>query len=69
MLLIDEGGGNVPNAELKSRIRKEGLYMWQVASMIPISDSNFSKWMRIKMDREKMEKINSAIEEAKKMYL
>ena len=35
MLLINEGGGNVPNTELKSRIRKEGLYMWQVASMIP----------------------------------
>jgi len=57
------------NEEVRTAIRKSGLYNWQVASMIPLSDGNFSKWLRIEMNQNKKERVFAAIEKAKKNYL
>lgn len=57
------------NKEVRLAIRKSGLYNWQVASCIPLTDGNFSKWLRLEMDDERKEIVFEAIEEAKKIYL
>lgn len=57
------------NKEIRVAIRQSGLYNWQVASMIPLSDGNFSKWLRLEMDEDKKAQVFAAIEKAKATYL
>lgn len=63
------GGETMRNKEIRMAIRKSGLYNWQVASCIPLTDGNFSKWLRFEMDEEKKKKVYVAIEKAKKDFL
>ena len=60
---------NMQNKEIRTAIRKSGLYNWQVASMIPLSDGNFSKWLRLEMDEDKKAQVFAAIKKAKATYL
>lgn len=57
------------NKDIRIAIRKSGLYNWQVASCIPLTDSNFSKWLRLEMSKEDKTRVYAAIEKAKEEYL
>jgi hypothetical protein len=47
---------NECNAELRDKIRKAGLYQWQVAECIGVSEFTFTRWLRseLKPEVEKM---------------
>ena len=47
--------------EVRKLIRKSGLYLYQVAEEIGISDPTITRWLR-RLDAEKTEKILNAIE-------
>lgn len=57
------------NKDIRLTIRKSGLYNWQVAACVPLSESHFSKWLRHELDDTKRKKVLNAIEKAKKEYL
>lgn len=57
------------NKDIRLAIRQSGLYKWQVAAKIPLTDGNFSKWLRLEMDDERKQIVLEAIEKAKKEYL
>lgn len=47
--------------EIRLLIRKSGLYLYQVADEIGISDPTITRWLR-RLDEEKTEKLLKAIE-------
>lgn len=49
------------NTELKKIIRMSGLYQWQIAEEIGISEATFTRWMRSKLSDENKRKILDAI--------
>lgn len=57
------------NKEIRQAIQKTGLYNWQVASCIPLTDGNFSKWLRLEMSEDRKIRVYEAIEKAKVEFL
>ncbi|MGI5850366.1 MAG: hypothetical protein ACOX8Q_09965 [Christensenellales bacterium] len=47
--------------EIRRQVRKSGLYLYQVADEIGISDPTITRWLR-RLDDEKVEKIKAAID-------
>lgn len=56
------------NVDVKTIIRKKGLFQWQVAEAYGISEGNFSRMLRKPLKGEKRELVLSAIEKAKREY-
>lgn len=49
------------NEDIKKVIKESGLKFWQVAYAIGISDTTFSRKLRIELNLEEKKKINDAI--------
>ncbi len=53
------------NAEIAKSIKDAGLYFWQVAEKIGVSDVTFRRWLRSEHDTKNQGKILKALEELK----
>ncbi|MGM9936135.1 MAG: hypothetical protein ACI38A_02215 [Candidatus Ornithomonoglobus sp.] len=53
------------NKELKQKMKDSGLYQWQVAVEIGISEMTLIRWFRTPMSKERIERVNAAIETLK----
>jgi len=51
------------NEDLKAIAKKSGLYLWQVADIYGLSDTNFSKLLRKELPDEKKNRILAIIKE------
>lgn len=54
------------NEKIRSEIKKSGFPKWQIASVVGIADTTFSKWLRKEMGEEKQVAIRTAIEKLAK---
>lgn len=54
------------NVEIRRLIAINLLKHWEVANKLNISDSTFSRWLRIPLNDEKQKRVFEAIEELKK---
>ncbi len=52
---------NKKNEDIKKEIKESGLKFWQVAYAIGISDTTFSRKLRIELKIEEKQKIRAAI--------
>lgn len=50
------------NEVIKTKIKKAGLYQWQVAEEVGISEPQFIRWLRMELPVEKEQMIYKAIE-------
>lgn len=50
------------NEVIKRKIKEAGLYQWQVAAEIEISEPQFIRWLRMELPAEKEKLIYKAIE-------
>lgn len=55
------------NQEVRKQIGLSRLKMWEVAQKIGISDSTFSKWLRIPLNDERRKRVEKAIDELTKV--
>lgn len=53
------------NEQIKTFMRKNDVYMWQVAKKIGIHETSFCKWFREELSQEQIQCILSAVEEIK----
>lgn len=53
------------NAELKQKIKDSGLFQWQVAAALGVTEMTLIRWFRTPMTEEKLERVNAAIEQLK----
>ena len=53
------------NTELKQKIKDSGLYQWQVAAAIGITEMTLIRWLRLPLSNEHYNKIVQAIETLK----
>ncbi len=51
------------NTELKKLAKEKGIYLWQIADKLGISDGNFSRKLRKELSQKEKENIYSIIEE------
>ena len=56
----------VANKEIRKAIEKSGLYKYQIAHEIGVSDAWFSKILRYELPEEKKAEIRKAIKKLKK---
>lgn len=49
------------NQDIREAVRQAGLYLWQVAEVYGINDSNFSRLLRKELDVETKARIYSII--------
>lgn len=59
------GGKEMSNEQVKVLMRKNNIYMWQVAKKIGIHETSFCKWFREELSQEQIQRILSAVEEIK----
>lgn len=53
------------NAEIRKKIREAGIYQYQVAKEVGISEAQFIRWLRYDISNEKAERIIKAIDKLK----
>ena len=53
------------NDEIKLLLKKENIYMWQVAKVLEIHETTFGKWFREPVSKEHQMQILSAVESIK----
>lgn len=51
------------NATIRNEILNNSLKYWQVADMVGISDTTFSKWLRKPLSDERKARVERAINE------
>lgn len=56
----------IANADIRSAVRRNGLYLWQIADKLGINDGNFSRKLRHELPDEEKQKIFAIIEELAK---
>lgn len=56
------------NLEIRNEIKAAGLFLWQVADIMGIQDSNFSRMLRKELCERDRLRVLSAIEKAKEVY-
>lgn len=49
------------NADIRTEIKKSGLYHWQVAEVMKISESTFCRILRKELPPEKKEGVRAAL--------
>jgi len=54
------------NQDIREAVRQAGLYLWQVAEMYGVNDSNFSRLLRRELDADTKAKIYNIIAELSK---
>ena len=57
---------SLANQDIKNEIRGAGLYLWQIADKLGITDSYFSRKLRKEFTNEEKEKIRAIIAELAK---
>ena len=53
------------NLDIRREVKENGLYLWQIADKLNISDNWFSRVLRHELPDEKKEEIRSAIRSLK----
>ena len=53
------------NDEIKQLLKKENIYMWQIAKVLNIHERTFGKWFRELVSKERQTQILSAVESIK----
>ena len=53
------------NDEIKQLLKKENIYMWQIAKVLNIHETTFVKWFREPVSKERQMQILSAVESIK----
>ena len=53
------------NQEIKSLMRKEGVYQWQIAIALGIGEATLTRWLRVKLTEEKESMIMEAIQKVR----
>ncbi|MCJ7833853.1 hypothetical protein MUB23_00405 [Cuneatibacter sp. NSJ-177] len=53
------------NLELKEKIKNAGLFQWQVADTIGVSDVTFCKWLRKPLSPDKEQAVLEALQKLK----
>ena len=56
---------SVTNVDIKEMIKEAGLYQYQVAKEVGISEPQFIRWLRYDLSKEKAERILKAIDKLK----
>ena len=54
--------GEFMNESIRLKIRKAGLYQYQVAMAIGISEQTFIRWLRFDLDEPRKMQIDAAIQ-------
>lgn len=54
---------NQANTDIKTLLKRNGLFYWQVAEQIGVAESTLLRWMRIELDAERKDQIASAVAE------
>ena len=54
---------NQANADIKSLLRSNSLFYWQVAEQMSVAESTLLRWMRTELDAERKALIESAVAE------
>ena len=50
------------NIDIRARAKEKGVYLWQIADVLQIHDTNFSKMMRHELTDKEKEKIMNIID-------
>ena len=53
------------NSDIRALIRKEGLYVYQVAEQLQVASTTLCQWLQRDLDPEKRSRIVQAIESLK----
>lgn len=53
------------NEQIKTLMRENKIYMWQVAKVLEVHETVFCKWFREPLSQEQVQRILSAVEEIK----
>lgn len=54
---------NQANADIKSLLKCNGLFYWQVAEQIGVAESTLLRWLRVELDAERKARIERAVTE------
>lgn len=54
---------NQANADIKSLLKYNGLFYWQVAEQIGVAESTLLRWLRVELDTERKARIERAVTE------
>ena len=49
------------NARLREEMKRNGVYQWEVAAQLHISEITLIRWLRIPLGKEREEKVRQAI--------
>ena len=52
-----------PNAGIRTKARKAGVYLYEIADKLGVHETTLVRWMRPPLDHEKHTAINRAIDE------
>lgn len=55
----------MPNVEIKKQIKSAGVFQYQIAELLGVSEMTFIRWLRKELTAEKREAILHAIKELK----
>lgn len=53
------------NIDIRQNIKKAGLFQYQVAREVGVSEAQFIRWLRYDLSKEKAERILKAIDKLK----
>lgn len=53
------------NEQIKKMLNENSIYMWQVAKVLGIHDTTFSKWFREPLTKDQQMQVSSAVENIK----
>lgn len=57
------------NAEIKRLLKRENIFMWQIAKVLKIHEVTFGKWFREPLSKEQQMQILSAVQSIKTLRL
>ncbi|MCI3028550.1 hypothetical protein LMF32_05475 [Desemzia sp. C1] len=52
------------NQEIRTLMKEKGVYQWEVALKMGVTDVSFSRWLRVPLTEEKRQMVVKAIEKA-----
>lgn len=54
------------NEEIRAIMKREHIFMWQIAQMLSLHETTVIKYFRVEMTEERKEQVLSAIEKIRK---
>ena len=49
------------NLDVREKAKEAGVYLWQIAAAIGVSEPTFNRWLRTEMPTKKKEQVKQAI--------